>query len=145
MRSLMRMSSKGAGLMASWYGFRWRPQVGLSLLQQSTTHNRLSVKPMFILCHHHSVGVLTLIPLSEHQLYRLCCRARPCGSASNLKMRSGSFCSLDDAIVLALARTSCTMPLTAGIEWQRRAAGVSDSQQSRLLCASRLASTAGQC
>ncbi len=36
------------------------------------------------------------------------------------------------------------MPLFAGIEWQRRAAGVSDSQQGRLLRASRLASRAGQ-
>lgn len=36
------------------------------------------------------------------------------------------------------------MLLFAGIEWQRRAAGVSDSQQSRLLLASRLASRAGQ-
>ncbi len=59
-------------------------------------------------------------------------------------MRSGSFCSLNEGIALALARTPCTMPLFAGIEWQRRAAGVSDSQQSMLLRASRLASRAGQ-
>ena len=36
------------------------------------------------------------------------------------------------------------MPLFAGFEWQRRSAGVSDSQQSSLLGASRLASRAGQ-
>ena len=32
------------------------------------TQHRLSVKPMFNLCHHPSVAMLTLIPLSEHQL-----------------------------------------------------------------------------